>query len=213
MKGRTDSCTYVSQLFFVLHPVKMPSIFKKKSFIACKKYLFASLKASLKYINYGKKGALTIFDTGKAGLNCTGSKHLQEVFYKYKAEFEEAAKLDAKSLKNETPETAPPPPDTMPSAFSNFLNQPVKVKKLEQHLPIMVEQQVPVVQKYIVKLRSRSGEGQGNVRKVRVMSEPGDLKDLDLSCTIFFVLKVRSSLFELDTNASQACPFHCLFSS
>ena len=118
----------------------MPSIFKKKSFLECKRYLFTSLKASLKYINYGKKGALTIFDTGKAGLNCTGSKHMQEVFHKHKAEFEAAAKLDAKSLKNETPETAPPPPDTMPSALSNF--QPVELKKLEQHLPIMVEQQV-----------------------------------------------------------------------
>ena len=131
-------------MFVGLHAVKMPSIFKKKSFLECKRYLFTSLKASLKYINYGKKGALTIFDTGKAGLNCTGSKHMQEVFHKYKAEFEAAAKLDEKSLKDETPETAPPPPETMPSAFANFLNQPVEVevKRLEQHLPIMIEQQV-----------------------------------------------------------------------
>ena len=127
-------------MFVGFRQVRMPSIFKKKSFLECKRYLFTSLKASLKYINYGKKGGLTIFDTGKAGLNCTGSKHMQEVFHKYKAEFEAAAKLDAKSLKNETPETAPPPPETMPSLLSNF--QPVEVKKLEQHLPIMVEQQV-----------------------------------------------------------------------
>ena len=96
----------------------------------------------MKYINYGKKGALTIFDIGKAGLNCTGSKHLLEVFDKHKAEFEAAAKLDAKSLKDERPETAPPPLTTMPSALSNFLNQPEKVKKLEQHLPIMVDKQL-----------------------------------------------------------------------
>ena len=108
----------------------------------CKKYLFNSLQSSLKYINYGKKGALTIFDTGKAGLNCTGSKHLQNVFFKYRSEFEAAAKLDEKSLRNETPETAPPPPKTMPCAFSNFLNKPPKPKKLEQHLPIMESQQV-----------------------------------------------------------------------
>ena len=38
---------------------------------------------------------------GKAGLNCTGSNHLQEMFHKYKAEFEEAAKLVKKSLKDE----------------------------------------------------------------------------------------------------------------
>ena len=118
----------------------MPSDFKKKPFTMCKRYLFTSLKSSLKYINYGKRGALSIFDTGKAELNCAGSKHMQAVFHKYKAEFEAAAKLDAKSLKNETPETAPPPPTTMPSALSNF--QPVELKKLEQHLPIMVEQQV-----------------------------------------------------------------------
>ena len=131
-------------MLVVLYSVKMPGAFKRKPFTMCKKYLFSSLKASLKYINYGKRGALTVFDTGKAGLNCAGSKHMQEVFHKYKAEFEAAAKLDAKSLKDETPETAPPPPDTMPSAFANFLNQPVEVevKKLEQHLPIMVEQQV-----------------------------------------------------------------------
>ena len=61
---------------------------------------------------------------------------MQEVFHKYKAEFEAAAKLDAKSLKNDTPETAPPSPDTMPSLLSNF--QPVEVKKLEQHLPINI---------------------------------------------------------------------------
>ena len=96
----------------------------------------------MKYINYGKKGALTIFDIGKAGLNCTGSKHLLEVFDKHKAEFEAAAKLDAKSLKDERPETAPPPLTTMPSALSNFLNQPEEVKKLEQHLPIMVDHQL-----------------------------------------------------------------------
>ena len=129
----------------VHHPVKMPNQFKKKSFQQCRRYLFTSLKSSLKYINYGKKGALTIFDIGKAGLNCTGSKHLLEVFHKHKAEFEAAAKLDAKSLKDERPETAPPPLTTMPSAFSNFLNQPDKVKKLEQHLPIMVD--IQVVQK------------------------------------------------------------------
>ena len=86
-----------------------------------------------------------IFDIGMAGLNCTGSKHLLEVFHKHKAEFEAAAKLDAKSLKDERPETAPPPLTTMPSAFSNFLNQPDEVKKLEQHLPIMVD--IQVVQK------------------------------------------------------------------
>ena len=135
-----------------LYQVNMPSDFKKKPFTMCKRYLFTSLKSSLKYINYGKRGALSIFDTGKAELNCAGSKHMQEVFHKYKAEFEAAAKLDAKSLKNETPETAPPPPDTMPSAFANFLNQPVEVevKKLEQHLPIMIEQQVDleILKKY-----------------------------------------------------------------
>ena len=129
-------------MFLVLHPVKMSKPYKKKSFQDCKRYLFTSLKSSLKYINYGKKGALTIFDIGKAGLNCTGSKHLLEVFHKYKAEFEVAAKLDAKSLKDERPETAPPPRTTRPSVFSNFLNQPVEVKKLEQHIPIMVDRQV-----------------------------------------------------------------------
>ena len=146
MKGKfgyTKTKEVGSQLALVLHQVKMSSKkYKKKSFNECRRYLFTSLKSSLKYINYGKKGALTIFDIGKAGLNCTGSKHLLEVFHKHKAEFEAAAKLDAKSLKDERPETAPPPLTTMPSAFSNFLNQPDKVKKLEQHLPIMVDIQV-----------------------------------------------------------------------
>ena len=123
--------------------VKMPKPFKKKSFDSCKRYLFTSIKSSLKYINYGKKGALTIFDMGKAGLNCTGSKHLQKVFHKYKAEFEEAAKLDEKSLKDERQETAPPPPDKQTSVLSSFLNQQsMEVKKLEQHLPLMETTQV-----------------------------------------------------------------------
>ena len=117
----------------------MPHSFKKKSFKTCKKYLFTSIKSSLMYINYGKMGALTIFDTGKAGLNCSGSKHLQEVFQKHKAEFEAAAKLDKKSLKDETLEVAPPPPKTQMSAF---LKLNTEVKKLEQHLPIMETQEL-----------------------------------------------------------------------
>ena len=121
----------------------MPKPFKKKSFDSCKRYLFTSIKSSLKYINYGKKGALTIFDMGKAGLNCTGSKNLQAVFHKYKAEFEEAAKLDEKSLKDERQEAAPPPPDKQTSVLSSFLNQQsMEVKKLEQHLPLMETTQV-----------------------------------------------------------------------
>ena len=80
---------------------------------------------------------------GKAGLNCTGSKHLQTVFHKYKAEFEEAAKLDEKSLKDARQEAAPPPPVTQNSSFSHILTQQsIKVKKLEQHLPIMETKQV-----------------------------------------------------------------------
>ena len=133
----------IAQLLAVWQGVKMPKPFKKKSFDSCKRYLFTSIKSSLKYINYGKKGALTIFDMGKAGLNCTGSKNLQAVFHKYKAEFEEAAKLDEKSLKNERQEAAPPPPVTQNSAFSHILTQQSsKVKKLEQHLPIMETKQV-----------------------------------------------------------------------
>ena len=70
---------------------------KKKSFASVSGYKIAASKNLMKYVTFGKRAALAIFDE-PGGLIPKGSKHMMEVFEKHKIEFEIASKKDSIGL-------------------------------------------------------------------------------------------------------------------
>ena len=83
----------------------MTSINKKKSFESVSGYKIASAKNLMKYVTFGKRAALAVYDE-PAGLIPKGSKHMMEVFEKHKMEFEIASKKDSIGLNDADTEVA-----------------------------------------------------------------------------------------------------------